>query len=282
MTLETAQLVRELRHIEKITDSEWMASLDERKKRELEFHDAHRDRTAQQELPQDTYEKLYGNRKYYGATALSSDYFESWVAKNAPGKVVLDYCCGDGARAIRAAKAGAALAIGIDISRTSIENAIRDAEAAGVADNTYFVQADAENTRLPDNSVDLVMASGVLHHLDLSFVFPELRRIMTPGGKVFAFEALDYNPAIKLYRRMTPAMRTEWEKSHILSLADVRFARQFFDLGEVRFFHIMSILGTHMPAALRLLNSMDTLLTKIPGLRLMSWIFTFELIKRAA
>jgi SAM-dependent methyltransferase len=280
--LEPTQLVRELRDIEKITDAEWMASLDQRKKKELEFHDAHRDRSAQQNLPQDTYEKLYGNRKYYRATSLSSDYFQSWVEQNSPGKVVLDYCCGDGARAITAAKAGARLAIGIDISRTSVDNARRDAAAAGVAENTYFVQADAENTRLPDNSIDVVLACGVLHHLDLSFVFPELRRILAPGGKVFAFEALDYNPAIKLYRKLTPAMRTDWEKSHILSLADVQFARRFFELGDMRFFHITSILGPHAPAALPLLNTIDTLLTKIPGLRLMAWMFTFELIKRGA
>jgi ubiquinone/menaquinone biosynthesis C-methylase UbiE len=280
--VETAQLVRELQNIEKVTDAEWLASLDERKKRELEFHDAHRDRSAQEELPQDTYEKLYGNRKYYRATALSTDHFDRWLAENAPGKVVLDYCCGDGARAIVAAKAGASLAIGIDISRTSVENAARDAAAAGVADNTYFVQADAENTRLPDASVDVVIASGVLHHLDLSHVFPELRRILTPGGKVFAFEALDYNPAIKLYRHLTPAMRTEWEKAHILSLADVKFARRFFDLGDVRFFHITSILGTFLPKALPMLNAIDRRLTRVPGLRLMSWMFTFELIKRAS
>jgi SAM-dependent methyltransferase len=278
--VETAQLRRELQNIEKVTDAEWLASLDERKKRELEFHDAHRDRTASADLPQDTYEKLYGNRKYYGATTLSSDHFQNWIARNAPGKVVLDYCCGDGARAITAAKAGAGLAVGLDISRTSVENAARDAAAAGVADNTYFVQGDAENTRLPDSSVDLVVASGVLHHLDLSFVFPELRRILTPGGKVFAFEALDYNPAIKLYRKLTPEMRTEWEKAHILSLRDVRFARRFFDIGEVRFFHITSILGTHLPKALPAFNALDTVLTRIPGVRRMAWMFTFELIKR--
>ena len=279
--METAQLVRELQNIEKVTDAEWLASLDERKKRELEFHDAHRDRSASAALPQDTYEKLYGNRKYYKATSMSTDHFDRWLADNAPGRVVLDYCCGDGHRAIAAAKAGASLAIGIDISRTSVENAARDAAAAGVGDNTYFVQADAENTRLPDASVDVVIASGVLHHLDLSHVFPELRRILTPGGKVFAFEALDYNPAIKLYRQLTPAMRAEWEKAHILSLADVKFARRFFDLGEVRFFHITSILGTFLPKALPMLNAIDRGLTRLPGLRLMSWMFTFELIKRA-
>ena len=38
-------------------------------------------------------------------------------------------------------------------------------------------------------------------------------------------------------------MRTEWEKAHILSLKDVRFARRFFTVGEVRFWHILSILA---------------------------------------
>ena len=132
------------------------------------------------------------------ATAVSADHFQRWIRRNARGRVVLDYCCGDGARAITAAKAGASLSIGLDISRTSVENATRDAAAAGVADNTYFVQADAENTRLPDESVDVVIASGVLHHLDLSFVFPELRRILTPGGRVFAFEALDYRSHLRV------------------------------------------------------------------------------------
>jgi SAM-dependent methyltransferase len=278
--LDAAQLMQELRNIERVTDAQWMASLDERKKRELEFHDTHRDRNAADALPTDTYEKLYGNRKYYGATSLSSDYVERWITRNAPGKVFLDYCCGDGGRAIGAANIGAAMAVGIDISRTSIENATRDAAAAGVADRTYFVQADAENTRLPENSIDTAIASGVLHHLDLSHVFPELRRIMAPGGRVLAFEALDYNPAIKLYRRMTPEMRTDWEKKHILNLADVRFARRFFDLGEVRFFHITSVLGTHLSWALPMFNSVDKALTRIPGMRRMAWMFTFELIKR--
>jgi hypothetical protein len=105
---------------------------------------------------------------------------------------------------------------------------------------------------------------------------------MTPGGKAFAFEALDYNPAIKLYRRLTPAMRTDWEKKHILSLADVDFARRFFDVENVKFWHITSILGPHASAALPLLNSVDSLLTRIPGVRLMAWMFTFELVKRAS
>lgn len=245
----------------------------------MEFHDAHRDRSKIQSLDQDTYERFYGNRKYYMATELSKRYVDEWIASRASGKVFLDYACGNGVNAIKAAKAGAALAIGIDISRVSIENARRDAAVAGVSSNTFFVQADAENTKLPEASVDAVICSGMLHHLDLRQAFPELARILAPAGRILAVEALDYNPAIKLYRYLTPEMRTEWETAHILSLKDVRDARAYFDVGEIRYWHITSILGGKLPWLLPSLNLIDKLLTRLPLVQLMAWIFTFELVK---
>jgi SAM-dependent methyltransferase len=148
--------------------------------------------------------------------------------------------------------------------------------------NTRFVQADAENTRLPDNSFDVILCSGMLHHLDLSFAFPELRRILAPGGKILAVEALDYNPMIKLYRRLTPEMRTEWEAAHILRLSDVEFARRFFDVREMRFWHLTSIVAPHLRFIPRsVFNAIDVTLEHIPGVRLMAWIFTFVLEKKA-
>lgn len=270
-----------LAKVQSISDEQWIATLSERKKAELEFHDRDRDRQLKAEIDQDTYEKFYGNKKYYSATADSKNYVDDWIRTNAKGKVFLDYACGDGFNAIKAAKAGAALAIGIDISRVSVENAAADAAAQGVADNTRFVQADCENTQLPDNSVDVIICSGMLHHLDLSFAFPELRRILAPGGKILCVEALDYNPAIKLYRMMTPAMRTDWEKAHILSLKDVNFARRFFDIGDLKYWHFLNILSPHMPALGGLFGRADRLISKVPYLQRMAWIFTFELLKPA-
>ena len=267
-----------LTEISRITDAEWLRSLDDRKRRELEFHDRDRDRSRIESMDSDTYERMYGNKKYYKATHLSKRYVEDWIRTTSPKKVVLDYACGNGAGAISAAQAGASLAIGIDISPVSVQNATNDAKAAGVGDRCIFVQADAENTKLPDSSVDVVLCNGMLHHLDLSFAFPELRRIMAPGGRLLAVEALDYNPLIKLYRVMTPEMRTQWERAHILSLKDLRFARRFFDVGEVRYWHITSIVGPHIPSLMPLLDVVDKTLTRIPVVRLMAWIFTFELL----
>ena len=146
---------------------------------------------------------------------------------------------------------------------------------------TWFVQADAENTLLPDNSIDVVICSGMLHHLDLSYAFPELRRILRPGGRILAMEALNYNPAIKLYRYLTPGMRTDWEKAHILSFKDIRFARRFFTVANIKYWHIASVIApyTRMMGTLSALNWIDKYVTRIPLVRLMAWIFTFELIK---
>jgi SAM-dependent methyltransferase len=267
--------------IQRITDREWHEGLSERKRAELAFHDRHRDRAADVGPPgSDTYEKFYGNTKYYVATQSSRSYTTTWIDRHSPGKVVLDFACGNGTNAIRAAKARAALSLGLDISPVSIENARVDAATAHVSDNTLFFQADCENTKLPDASVDAVICSGMLHHLDLSYAFPELRRILKPGGRMLAVEALDYNPLIKLYRMLTPEMRTEWERAHILDLADVRFARRFFDAGEIRFWHILGIAAAHLPRIAGLLHAADGVLTRVPYLQRLAWIFTFELIKR--
>jgi hypothetical protein len=92
-----------------------------------------------------------------------------------------------------------------------------------------------------------------------------------------AVEALDYNPIIKLYRQITPEMRTDWEKAHILSLSDVRFASKFFDVERIDYWHITSMAGALLPSLLPALNGIDWLLTRIPLVRLMAWMFTFEL-----
>ncbi|UYN97246.1 MAG: class I SAM-dependent methyltransferase [Enhydrobacter sp.] len=280
MDVET--LRQELDKLSLMTNSEWLQSLNDRKLAELEFHNRVRDQRATlDEMPKDTYEKFYGNRKYYSATRRSNEYIRKWIDRHAPGRVFLDYACGNGGMARQAAHAGAKLVIGLDISDVSVANAKKAAAAEGLS-NTYFVQADAENTRLPDGCVDAVMCSGMLHHLDLSYAFPELRRILKPGGRILAGEALDYNPLIKLYRLVTPSMRTEWEKAHILSLKDIAFARRFFEIGEMRFWHITGYVGGKFPALLPALDSLDRVLERIPLVQLMAWIFTFELIRPVA
>lgn len=270
-------LKKAINKIDKISNENWISSLEERKLKELEFHNLDRDIKRKENLDKDTFDKFYGNRKFYSTVQKSTNYKDEWIKSNAKGKVFLDYACGEGSNALYAARNGAKLSIGMDISDVSIQNCKENAEIDKIK-NAIFFQADCENTQLPDNSVDVIICSGMLHHLDLSYAFPELRRILAPGGKILAIEALDYNPFIKLYRYLTPSMRTEWEKAHILSYKDIRFAKNFFELGEIKHWHITSYAGAYFPRLLPLLNFIDSILVKVPIIKYMSWIFTFELL----
>jgi len=280
---EVKELNKAIDKIGLINDSDWKATLNERKVKELEFHD--RDRMNQGSNNQvndvqegDTFEKFYGNKKYYNIIKRSNSYVQDWIAKEAKNNIILDYACGNGTNARHAAKSGAALSIGFDISGISVKNATKFAKDENIK-NIRFFQADAENTKIPNNSIDRIICSGMLHHLDLSFALPELRRILKPGGKILAVEALDYNPAIKLYRMLTPDMRTEWEKAHILSLKDVEFAKRFFKLGEINYWHVIGYAAGKFPSLQMPLDLIDKVLEKIPLVQRMSWMFTFELIK---
>jgi len=76
-------------------------------------------------------------------------------------------------------------------------------------------------------------------------------------------------------------MRTEWEKTHILSYEDIAFAKRFFNVRDIRHWHLFSIAGTYVPALLPYLDLCDKIALKIPLVRKMSWMFTFELHKKA-
>ena len=279
MNMKIQELIIQIDKINKISDEIWKNSLSDRKVKELEFHDRDRDDNfIKNSLAKDTYEEFYGNKKYYKVTQRSKNYVDHWIKTKSKGKVFLDYACGNGSNAIIAAEAGASLSLGFDISSISVKNANSIAVKKNLT-NIRFFQADAENTMLPSDCVDVIICSGMLHHLDLSYSFYELRRILKPGGIILAVEALDYNPAIKIYRLLTPSMRTDWEKAHILSLKDVRFAKRFFNIGEIRYWHVVGYIAAKFPFLSRILENLDKLLEKIPFINLLSWMFTFELIK---
>jgi ubiquinone/menaquinone biosynthesis C-methylase UbiE len=264
---------------------DFAAALDERKRRERDWANFSRDRRLVNSCGE-TKEKHRGNAKWYSTTQLSIEYRDAWLAEKVPGKVFLDYACGDGLETLKAARMGAEVAIGIDVSNVSVANATEAAAREGLADRCVFIEGDCEATGLPHNSVDVILCSYMLHHLNLGYAYPEMHRILKPGGRVLACEALNYNPLIKLYRKLTPEMRTEWEKEHILSLKDVRAAKQFFNVGEIRYWHLFSFLGGFLQGAprlfgatMRVLNAVDRLLVRIPAVQLMAWQFSFELFK---
>jgi len=140
-----------------------------------------------------------------------SSYGELETTYDPAGRTVLDYGCGRGDDALRLIERGAAHVTGFDISDAEIAHAQAAAAAAGVADRTRFVVADAHHTGFDDGAFDLIRGNSILHHLEVEPALTELRRILAPGGRAVFVEPLAHNPLLRLGRALTPMARTEDE-----------------------------------------------------------------------
>ncbi len=247
----------------------------DRKAEEAEFHNRLRDPQLRQDPKALAY--LTSNRKYYAVATPSETAFTDWLFSRCAGKDVLDFACGDG-RYSRLLAHGGARVVGIDISDVSVENCRRRAEEEGIADRATFQVMDCEQLEFADGTFDIVCESGALHHLDLKAAMREIARVLKPTGEAICLEAVGHNPIIQAYRRLTPHLRTKYETEHILRMRDVAMMRELFGRVDVRFFHLASLLAVPFrntplfEPLRRTLDSLDSVLTRIPGVREQSWI----------
>lgn len=254
--------------------------MDDRKQNEIYFYNKRENDRL--ELNDESYQKKYSNKKFYSIDRMIGIYLTEWMRQNCQDKVVLDYCCGLGRTSLDLARYGA-FVYGIDISDESIKTATNAAAEADYADKIRFSVMDAENLEFEDEFFDFIVCNGVLHHLDLAKAYPELFRVLKTNGQVICKEALGYNPVIQWYRKRTPHLRTAWEMEHILSLREVKQAKQYFDKIDVKYFHLFSILAVPFrnmfifKPVLTLLESIDSIVLKIPFVRLLAWQIIFVL-----
>ena len=119
--------------------------------------------------------------------------FESLVIPKKNEKLV-DLGCGTGSFSRRIQRYGLKI-IGIDISKESI------LFAKSISKNIDFVVGDIEKIGFKDNSFDIVVFSGVLHHFsDFSKAIKEGYRVLKPNGRMFAYDPNKLNPIMWLYR----------------------------------------------------------------------------------
>src|SRR4051812_10828414 len=144
--------------------------------------------------------------KYYAVRIMATERLRHLVALHSLQKDILEVGCSQGQNAPHFS-VGAQSYTGIDISDAAIEKAGAMAQAAGLK-NCRFMAADACAMPFPAAFFDMVIAVGVIHHLPMGSAFHEIRRIVKPGGKVFLVEPLGENPALRLYRKLTPHART--------------------------------------------------------------------------
>jgi SAM-dependent methyltransferase len=105
------------------------------------------------------------------------------VARLANGKGILVAGCGTGREAVDAALIFPAARVdAIDLSRASLAYAIRKAAELRVA-NVFFQQADILDVARLGTSFDLIVSSGVLHHMrDPVAGLRALLGVLAPGG----------------------------------------------------------------------------------------------------
>lgn len=66
--------------------------------------------------------------------------------------------------------------------------ALEVAKIIGVADRFRCVVAVAEEIPLADESVDVAFSGGCVHHMSTEIAFPEIARVLRPGGRFAAIE----------------------------------------------------------------------------------------------
>lgn len=212
--------------------------------------------------------------KFYRALRSSKKHFDSLLLAQAPGKEVLDYGAGTGQYSLFLARHGANV-VGIDISPTAIEIATQRARKEGL-DNAAFRAMDAEHLEFEDHSFDVVCGAGILHHLHLPAAMAEVVRVLKHDGKAIFREPMGHNPAINLFRRITPNLRSKGERP--LRIGDLRLIEKYFHRADFAFFHLSSILLLPLAEramAARLADALDRfdslLLKRVPGLAPLAW-----------
>ena len=234
-------------------------------------------------LDKDAFDHNFSNMKFYSITNESEEFQYGWLKERCvPGIKVLDFGCGNGENGIYAAQCGAEV-IGIDISPEGVENANLNAEQAGVDDHCRFKVMDGENMTFSDNSFDLAVEYGVLHHVDLRKAMAELNRVLKPDSEMICVEAIKHNPIIHWYRKKTPHLRTQWEFEHILGVEDLAIAGKYFHKVEIRFFHLAVLAAvpfrkTRFFKPVRaFLNKVDSILLRGERIGKYGWIMIFTM-----
>ncbi len=228
----------------------------------------------------DNSERETRTRRFYDAIAYGFEEFRSRVTAASRARTVLEYGCGDEIMAFDLSHV-ARQVTGIDISDVAIQQAERIAAHRNLPNVNFHVD-NAEDMHLADASVDVVVGSGIIHHLDIPKSVQELRRVLRPGGVAIFAEPLGHNPAVNWYRNRTPELRTPDE--HPLLVKDLRYMAKAFSSSRVRYFGLIApalgLVTRHVKRhslITRMVWALDRALCRIPFVNRYAWFCYFEL-----
>lgn len=132
-------------------------------------------------------------------TELHTDGLDRWLPvlrENGIGEEplhILDIGTGPGFFAIALSQLGHHV-VAVDYTEAMLEEARSNAAAAGVLDRITFLQMDAQQLTLPDDTFDFIVTRNVtwvLEHPDEAYL--SWHRVLKPGGTLLNFDAGWYN-----------------------------------------------------------------------------------------
>ena len=239
-------------------------SLDARARDEAQFHD------ARVELHQ-------GARLGYAYASVTDVYeFARLSPMEHAGRSVLEVGCFLGEQA-RCAQAFQGKYVGIDISGAAVKHCI----SLGLPPHFEFRVDDANVlSTIADGSVEYAFGHGVLHHLDLPSFGSALSRKLAPGGRACFVEPAQGNFLLRLFRKLTPKLRTDDEFP--FDRRSIEQLQQHFEVkvtyhALLRPFVPMLFLNTR--PITRLARRLDDLLLKSRWLQSQAWLLQIELRK---
>lgn len=204
--------------------------------------------------------------KYYWAVDDAIQNHLKKTCKYIEGKKVLEIGCSSGYDAEIYTKYSSFFQ-GIDIS----DEAINKANSKNLK-NAKFSCTDGHELPFPDKSFDCVIVNSLLHHLDLSTSFLEIKRVLRDEGLLIFKEPLGTNPIFDLYRFFTPSARTPDERPFTFS--DLSLMKRHFAFHDIEWFGFTNIFSAFFKVILlrNFLTFLDNLLSKTP-LKYLYWQF---------
>lgn len=225
-----------------INPFKYLVNMEQRKINEIKYYD----KRAESVLGQQLKEKDFGDFEGFRPQMLSSFSFLYKLLKNySQDKLVLDYGCGNGVHSTYPLKVGAKRVIAIDLSEKSLEIARNRAKNEGFGNKVDFLKMDCEKMYFDDNYFDLILDGGTFSSLDLKKAYPELVRVLKPGGVLIGIETFGHNPLANLKRKLNKLFgkRTSWAAEHIFQEDDIRESKKYFSDIRMYFFHPISFIA---------------------------------------
>lgn len=101
-----------------------------------------------------------------------------------PGARVLDLGCGYGRPAAEAARSTGARVTAVDVDRRALAAAAEHVRRAGLDGLVSVMMCDGRALPFPPDRFDAVMSIESTPHFDIAELYPRLRRVLRPGGRL--------------------------------------------------------------------------------------------------